>query len=118
MDMSDARYSNLHLEDHDRDDRSSTEVEESLIGGGDEKYARDFQRPPAKRRNGCLSLLNSSRWFVDTILLLVILGLLVRDRMDKPSRNPWDFGGDLTGVSGHCEYILPSGDEVMARSRH
>ncbi|KAH0432080.1 hypothetical protein CcaCcLH18_06735 [Colletotrichum camelliae] len=97
MDMSEAKYANLHLED---DDRSSTEVEESLIGGGDDKYTRDFARQQ-KRRNRCLSMLNSSRWFVDTILLLVILGLLVRERMDKPPVNPWDFGGDLTGVSGH-----------------
>nr|XP_036575724.1 uncharacterized protein CTRU02_14374 [Colletotrichum truncatum]KAF6782335.1 hypothetical protein CTRU02_14374 [Colletotrichum truncatum] len=102
MDMSEAKYENLHLEDHDRDDRSSTEVEESLIGSGehDKGYVRDFQRPAARRRNSCLSMLKASRWFVDTILLLIILGLLVKDRMDKPPTNTLDFGGDLTGVSG------------------
>ncbi|KAF6822817.1 hypothetical protein CPLU01_11784 [Colletotrichum plurivorum] len=106
MDMSEAKYENLHLEDHDRDDRSSTEVEESLIGDREKGFAtRDYGHhglmPAARRRrNRCLSLLSSSRWFVDTVLLLVILGLLVREQMAKPPTNPWDFGGDLTGVSG------------------
>ncbi|KAF6808879.1 hypothetical protein CSOJ01_07241 [Colletotrichum sojae] len=108
MDMSEAKYENLHLEDHDRDDRSSTEVEESLIGDREKGFAtRDYgshhhgPMPAARRRrNRCLSLLSSSRWFVDTVLLLVTLGLLVREQMAKPPTNPWDFGGDLTGVSG------------------
>lgn len=116
MDMSDAKYANIKFEDHD--DRSSTEVEESLLGTDDKAcrrcMAKDYHDQPARRKNRCLAMLNSSRWFVDTILLVVILGLLVREQMQKPPVNTWDFGGDLTGVSGHCEFISFVGKTVRA----
>ncbi|GKT40990.1 oxidase ustYa [Colletotrichum spaethianum] len=109
MDMSEAKYANLGIEDHDHDDRSSTEVEESLIGGDDKAcrscLTKEYQSPSTRRQNRWLAMLKSSRWFVDTALLLVILGLLVREQMRQPTENKLDFGGDLTGVSGKCEYL-------------
>ncbi|KAK6220072.1 hypothetical protein QIS74_05574 [Colletotrichum tabaci] len=108
MDMSEAKYENLGIGDHDHDDRSSTEVEESLIGAEDKAcrscLAQEYHRPTVaartRRKNRCLAMLSSSRWFVDTILLFVILGLLVRQQTQTPPVNTLDFGGDLTGVSG------------------
>ncbi|KAK1982864.1 hypothetical protein LZ30DRAFT_26850 [Colletotrichum cereale] len=104
MDMSEAKYANIGLNDHDRDDRSSTEVEESLIGG-DDKACRSclnnqYQTPAERRTSRWLGMLKSSRYFVDTILLFVILGLLVREQYQKPSVNELAVGDDLTGVSG------------------
>ncbi|KAK1599375.1 uncharacterized protein LY79DRAFT_139022 [Colletotrichum navitas] len=103
MDMSEAKYANIGLDDHDCDDRSSTEVEESLIG--DEKACRscltkEYQSPTVRRTNRWLSMLKSSRYFVDTILLLVILGLLVRQQTQAPALSTLTPGDDLTGVSG------------------
>ncbi|KAK2048599.1 hypothetical protein LZ31DRAFT_46999 [Colletotrichum somersetense] len=103
MDMSEAKYANIGLDDHERDDRSSTEVEESLIG--DEKGYRnclhnEYQDPATRRTNRWLAVLKSSRYFVDTILLLVILGLLVRQQSQTPSTSALSVGDDLTGVSG------------------
>lgn len=91
------KYENIHADEHEHDD-SSTEVDESLLG--DEKQwhedgIRLGQRPKRTRlwkRLGCVW------WIVDTALLLVILGLLVRDQLRQPAVNKWDFGGDFTGV--------------------
>ncbi|KAI1084738.1 hypothetical protein F5B20DRAFT_219417 [Whalleya microplaca] len=98
METQKLKYANL-----DRDDsRSSTEVEESLMG--DEKQWHDIElnRHVARtRRSKFVLALNSARWILDTILLLVIIALLVRDQWRKPMPeevNPWQFGQDLTGV--------------------
>lgn len=100
------KYENVSLEDHHSD--SSTEVAESLLGDEKNWDAEDQQRSmPRSRTSRFMSRLKSSRWMVDTALLLVILGLLVRQQFgsnSKGSANEWDFGGDFTGVGPRCVY--------------
>ena len=88
--------------------RSSTEVDESLMG--DEKqwhHQQSRQQPTRRPRSRVRSILWSSRWVIDTLLLLAILGLLVRDQLRKPDVNQWDFGGDFTGVGPRCRLLVP-----------
>lgn len=90
-----------HEQDHDHDDsRSSTEVE-SLIG--DEKSWRAHQhehneRKKRSKRSQLSSILRSSRWMLDTTLLLIIVALLVRNEMREPVQDQWQLLGDMTGV--------------------
>lgn len=92
--------------DDQSDSRSSTEVA-SLMG--DEKQWHDVElNNPIRqtRRSRLLAIFKSSRWIVDTALLLVILALLVRDQWRTPAvlRDPniWQFGQDFTGVGPKC----------------
>jgi hypothetical protein len=99
------KYENVHMDDHD--DSSITEVDESLIG--DEKHMNDELRLryTKKKRTTCLSILKEARWFVDTILLLVIVGLLWRGQQQQsiPKTSEHEVGGDITGVGPHCECL-------------
>lgn len=94
------KYHNLAVEEHDRDDRSSTEVEEALIGRDDKQWEEGLHQRQTRRttRSRIFNTLNSYRWLIDTGLLLLILGLVVRQQLQEPPRNPYDFNGDLTGV--------------------
>lgn len=88
--------------------RSSTEVDESLMGDEKQWHRQQSHQQPARRpRNRVRSILWSSRWVIDTLLLLAILGLLVRDQLRKPDVNQWDFGGDFTGVGPRCRLLVP-----------
>lgn len=96
------RYETVHLDDRD-DAGSNTEVEDSLMG--DEKKW-DFQTPQTpqqRRRSKLLSALWSGRWYLDTLLLLGIFGLLVRQQMKTPTVPKWEVGGDFTGVHPTCK---------------
>lgn len=89
----------------DRDDRSSTEVE-SLMEVEKHWQDEDMRRPVRQSRvNRICGVLNSFRWLIDTTLLLVILGFLVRSELKKGPVNPtdYDFGGDITGVGPKCK---------------
>src|SRR5689334_18629394 len=79
--------------------RSSTEVE-SLID--DEKHWGTQPRRTT-RRSKAASCFASYRWLIDTGLLLVILGLLVRQQLHEPPVNKWEIGGDFTGVGPSCK---------------
>lgn len=113
MESQTSKYANLrHVDDRDGS-RSSTEVEESLMG--DEKQWHDIELSrPTTRRTKCgrvVAAFRSSRWMIDTALLLIILGLLVKDQWRKPETgekdtNPWQFGQDLTGVGPRCKATL------------
>jgi hypothetical protein len=93
----------------EHDDRSSTEVDESLLGEDERQWSLEqmHQHRLNKRRASRLSrvctTLNSCRWIVDWTLLLVILGFVIRGQMREPQLNPYDFGGDLTGVAPRCK---------------
>lgn len=95
------KYENVQLtgeHEHDHDSRSSTEVE-SLIG--DEKSWRAHQHEQRERRSKrsqLSSILRSSRWMLDTTLLLIIVALLVRNEMREPMQDQWQLLGDMTGV--------------------
>lgn len=114
MESQKAKYANLqHVDDRD-DSRSSTEVEDSLMGDEKQWHDVELNRPTKRtRRNRFFTAIKSARWFIDTILLLIILGLLVRDQWRKPEAedkdvNPWQFGQDMTGVGPRCKFILKS----------
>ncbi|KAG8162300.1 hypothetical protein KVR01_008065 [Diaporthe batatas] len=94
------KYENVQLDhdpDHDHDSRSSTEVE-SLIG--DEKSWRAHQHERRSKRSKLACILRSSRWMLDTTLLLIIVALLVRNEMrEEPAvHDQWQLLGDMTGV--------------------
>lgn len=91
-------------QDHDQSSRSSTEVE-SLMG--DEKSWQAQQR---ERKSKCKSfrrILASSRWMLDTTLLLIILALLVRNQIKEPPIDQWQLSGDMTGVGPRCSSYPP-----------
>lgn len=100
-------YENVPIYDHE--DSSTTEVEESLMGDEKVMHGEEFrQRYAAKsKRVACLSIFNQARWFLDTILLLVIVVLLVRDQSQKaiPRTSENEVGGDFTGVGPHCRQL-------------
>lgn len=102
------KYETVQLDYHD--DSSITEVEEeSLIGDEKEMHEDDFrQRYTTKsKRIACLSILKEARWFLDTVLLLVIVGLLLRSQSQNaiPKTSEHEVGGDLTGVGPHCREL-------------
>lgn len=113
MESQNAKYANLqHVDDRD-DSRSSTEVEDSLMGDEKQWHDVELNRPTTRtRRNRFVAAIKSTRWFIDTILLVIILALLVRDQWRQPAAeekevNPWQFGQDMTGVGPRCRLIIP-----------
>lgn len=106
MEATEHAYKNMPYEDSDHindESLSHTEVDESLLG--DDKqiwHDKDLQRSKS-RRSRFFALLKSCRWMIDTSLLLVILGFLVRDQWRSKPTTQWQIGGDLTGVGPECE---------------
>ncbi|KAI7913220.1 hypothetical protein M9X92_009587 [Pyricularia oryzae] len=101
MEPTKERHDYANIDEHD-DGRSSTEVDESLMGMDEEKHysRRDHMLPSRRPKTLAAKLLapfKSGRWLIDTALLLVIIGLLVKDKW-KEVGNPWQIGGDITGV--------------------
>lgn len=100
-------YENVPFDD--REDSSTTDVEESLMGDEKQMHGENFNQRYTRnsKRKTCLSSLNQARWFLDTILLLVIVGLLVRDQSQRaiPKTSETEVGGDFTGVSPHCRQL-------------
>lgn len=99
--MASHKYENVQLgggHEHDHDDsRSSTEVE-SLIGDEKSWQAHQHERERKSKRSQLYSILRSSRWMLDTTLLLIIVALLVRNEMKEPMQDQWQLLGDMTGV--------------------
>lgn len=97
------KYENVRVDDND--DSSITEVEDSLMGDEKQITREEYrQRYTKSKRLSCLSILKEARWFLDTFLLLVIVGLLVRGqyRDSVPKNSEHEVGGDFTGVGPHC----------------
>lgn len=97
---------NLEKIPEEHDDRSSTEVEDSLLGEDERQWTleqlhRSNKRP--SRMSRVCTTFNSYRWMVDWTLLLLILGFVVRGQFKEPAVNPYDFGGDITGVGPRCK---------------
>lgn len=90
------KYDNVPLEDHD-EAGSNTEVDESLMGDEKKWHEHDFQTQ--RKRSARCRVISALRSGANTLLLLAILGLLVRQQLQTPPRNQWDFGGDFTGVA-------------------
>lgn len=95
----DLKYENIHNDDIED---SSTEVDESLMG--DDKHLNRYRK--SSKRRSIWSILNQARWFLDTLLLLVIVGLLMRgqSRRGVPTTSEHEIGGDITGVGPHREF--------------
>lgn len=120
MESQKPKYANLsHVDDRD-DSRSSTEVEDSLMG--DEKQWHDIElnRPTTRttRLGRFVAAVKSSRWMIDTALLLIILALLVRDQWSRPvpeekEANPWQFGQDMTGVGPRRKCSSKSREDTL-----
>ncbi|KAI1354406.1 hypothetical protein F5Y01DRAFT_274021 [Xylaria sp. FL0043] len=101
MESQKLKYDSLHRDDQS-DSRSSTEVE-SLMGDKNQWQDVELNRPRREtKRNKFSKTLKSSRWIIDTALLLIIVALLVRDQWRQPAvlqdPNIWQFGQDFTGV--------------------
>jgi len=98
------KYENVQL--HDNDDSSITEVEDSLMGDEKHMHGEEYQmRYRQSKSTTCMTILKEARWFLDTFLLLVIVGLLVRGQWEAsvPKTSEHEVGGDFTGVSPHCK---------------
>jgi hypothetical protein len=105
MDSIHHKYQSTNTEE--RDDRSSTEVEESLMGDEQKWHDEALRRPTRiSKFDRIFAVLRSLSGVVNTILLLGILAILLRNQFkqepDKPL-NTWQFGGDMTGVGPECE---------------
>jgi hypothetical protein len=85
----DQRYDALRNIDEHSD--SSTEL-------GDWDTEDDVQ--PRRRKRTMWKRVKSSRWMLDTALLLVILGLLVEKRWQQhPESHLYELAGDITGFA-------------------
>jgi len=123
-------YAGITINDHEYDDGSSTEVCESLISHDDKDWETRERLPRGRRgraRRVCEAFV-AWRWVLDTVLLLIILGLLVdrklqvhdakqhgnrkhlgsshsgKGRHGKSSE--FEFAGDLTGFAPKCKKQL------------
>jgi hypothetical protein len=92
------KYENVQLDDHD-EAGSHTEVEDSLMGDEKKWRDQDFQTAPQRRRKRVLSVLKTGQSYLNTVLLLGILAVLVRQQLRIPSPERWEIGGDFTGVA-------------------
>lgn len=117
--MASHKYENVHLpltsdeHEHDHSSRSSTEVE-SLMG--EEKSWQAQQRKSKRRTLG--SILKSSRWMLDTTLLLIIVALLVRNEVKEPATEQWQTVGDMTGVGPRCLSTYFLSGTMMTQKTH
>lgn len=91
----------------DSDDRSSTEVESLMEENTKQWHDVDLQMEPRRssRASRVCGALNAWRWLIDTTLLVIILGFVVRSYYNEPVVKPYDFGGDITGVGPKCEFL-------------
>lgn len=98
------KYENVQLDDHD-EAGSTTDVEDSSLMGDEKKWQdQGFEgRPKRAKRSRLLSILQTGRWCLDTVLLLAILGLLVRQQLSTPQTVRLEVGSDFTGVAPKCK---------------
>jgi len=110
MESQNPKYDSLQADDRS-DSRSSTEIGSLISDNENEKQWHDVElngpmRRRSTRRKGILAKIKSSRWIIDTSLLLIILALLARDQWREPAvlqdPNIWQFGQDFTGVGPKC----------------
>ncbi|KAH8881481.1 hypothetical protein GQ53DRAFT_788029 [Thozetella sp. PMI_491] len=106
-------YETVSLNDDHEEARSSTEVDESLMG--DDKEWHPSRR--TKKRT-CMTVFNKYRWMIDTFLLLVIVSLLVLLRNDWAARtfpkSSFQVGGDFTGAGPQFETKIVKFDQNNA----
>lgn len=94
------KYKNMPVDDSD-DNRSSTEVESLMEETKAQWHDVDLDHMQPSRRSRVSRVcgtLNAWRWLIDTTLLVIILGFVVRSYFKEEVVKPYDFGGDITGV--------------------
>ncbi|KAK6956022.1 hypothetical protein Daesc_003669 [Daldinia eschscholtzii] len=101
MESQKAKYATLGRVDDSDDSRSSTEVDDSLMGNEKEWHDVELGTPTTRagRIRKFVTDFKSARWLIDT----------VRDQWRRPVAeekevNPWQFGQDLTGVGPRCKF--------------
>lgn len=112
-------YQNVAVADDKDDGRSSTEVDESVMG--DEKHwrgeAHRHHHPDCRHHSHetesttrrYMTRFRRYRWVVDTLLLCVNISLsllLVRDFWREKSVSTIQVGGDVSGLGPTCECSL------------
>lgn len=115
--MASHKYENVKLagddHDHDHSSRSSTEVE-SLMGDEKSWQVQQLERKSKRRTLG--NILRSSRWMLDTTLLLIIVALLVRSEVKEPPIEQWQTSGDMTGVGPRCMSIPFKPETILGKT--
>lgn len=99
------KYKNMPVDDSD-DNRSSTEVESLMEETKAQWHDVDLDHMQPSRRSRVSRVcgtLNAWRWLIDTTLLVIILGFVVRSYFKEEVVKPYDFGGDITGVGPKCK---------------
>jgi hypothetical protein len=86
------KYDNVPLDDHD-EAGSNTEVDESLMGDEKKWHEEDFQ--PRRKKSARCRIISALRSGVNTLLLLAVLGLLIRQQLQKAPT--LEVGSDFTG---------------------
>lgn len=109
--QNDQRYDALRNLDNQSD--SSTEV-------GD-WGAEDDGNPRRARKRSFWKSLKRCRWLLDTILLLIIVGLLVEKRWKHSHGHQYEFTGDITGFAPKCKSTrkleMPSTDRSQSHNK-
>lgn len=103
-------YQNVALAEDKDDPRSSTEVDESVMG--DEKHWRQHEchhhsHDKESTARKYMTRFRRYRWIVDTLLLCVNISLsllLVRDFWKEKSVSTIQVGGDVTGLGPDCRF--------------
>ncbi|CZT13679.1 uncharacterized protein RAG0_17371 [Rhynchosporium agropyri] len=97
------KYETVQMDD--QDDSSTTEVDESLMGDDKHLVAEEFRERYSRRSKTTtyLSILKEARWFLDIGLLLVIIGILLRNQSQNriPKTSEHEVMGDITGIGAH-----------------
>lgn len=90
-----------------RGDDIGNEASESLMGHGQKDWeglqATSARSPQSRWRRLCSAMFSLQGLF-NTLLLMVILGLLVDRRWQKRRYGHFEGNGDITGFAPRCEY--------------
>lgn len=87
-------------------DELTIEASESLMGHGQKKDWEELEVTESARQSRwrrCCSTFFSFQGLFNTLLLLVILGLLVDRRWHKERFGHFEGNGDITGFAPRCE---------------
>lgn len=102
-------YQNVALADDKEDPRSSTEVDESVLGDDEKPWRTREGRHGGRRETTTqryLAKFRRYRWIIDTLLLLVNISLsllLVRNVWGDTAVARFQVGGDVNGLGPECK---------------
>lgn len=103
-------YANIGnpIHDHARDDASS-DASESLMGHGEKSWdeLREAGRARQSRWQRSRAAVFSCQGLLNTLLLVVILGLLLDRRYQKEKYGHFEGNGDISGFAprGKCDHL-------------